>query len=95
MMAQVFDPRYRSFPTFALLLPVLTFLCWPARGPRDELGLLAVLIGIGLPIMLWQETLLNIQALGWGLVSLLLLLALWRCRRPAPAVGLVQRQQGT
>ncbi len=85
MLALVFDPRYRSFPTFALLLPALTFLRWPAHGPRDELGLLAVLIALGLPVMLWQETLSNAQALGWGAVSLLLLIALWRCRRPAPA----------
>ncbi|MNZ79308.1 hypothetical protein D3C78_979090 [compost metagenome] len=81
----MFDPRYRSFPTFALLLPALTFLRWPAHGPRDELGLLAVLIALGLPAMLWQETLSNAQALGWGAVSLLLLVALWRCRRPASA----------
>lgn len=95
MLGLVFEPRYRSFPSAALLLPALAYLCWPARGPRDELGLLAVLLGIGLPVMLWQETLLNTQALGWGLVSLLLLLALWRCRRPAPAVDLAHRQQGT
>ncbi len=83
MMAQVFDPRYRSFPTFAMLLPALSFFIWPSRGPRDELGLLAVLIGIGLPIMLWQETLLNIQAAGWGLVGLLLVAVLWRSRQPS------------
>ena len=81
MTALVFDPRYRSFPSFALLLPALTFLRWPVAGPRDELGLLTVMIGIGLPAMLWQETLVNVQALGWGAVSLLLLLALRRCRR--------------
>ncbi|MOA12645.1 hypothetical protein D3C78_1326570 [compost metagenome] len=79
----MFDPRYRSFPTFALLLPALSYLRWPVRGPREELGLLAALIAIGLPAMLWQETLQNTQALGWGLTSLLLLVALWRCRRPA------------
>lgn len=95
MLALVFEPRYRSFPSAALLLPALAYLGWPAHGPRDELGLLAVLLGIGLPVMLWQETLLNTQAMGWGLVSLLLLLALWRCRRPRSVVGLVQRQQGT
>lgn len=93
MMAQVFDPRYRSFPTFALLLPALSFALWPARGPRDELGLLAVLIGIGLPIMLWQETLLNLQALGWALVSLLLVPVLWRSRCPAGLTALEALEQ--
>ncbi|MCC6076193.1 beta (1-6) glucans synthase [Pseudomonas sp. GCM10022188] len=94
MMAQVFDPRYRSFPTFAMLLPALTFALWPVRGPRDELGLLAVLIGLGLPIMLWQETLLNVQALGWGLVGLLLTGVLWRSRQPAGSIA-PQGQQET
>ncbi|MCQ4346846.1 beta (1-6) glucans synthase [Pseudomonas stutzeri] len=83
MLALVFDPRYRSFPSAALLLPALGYLCWPSRGPRAELGLLAVLLAIGLPAMLWQETLRNAQALGWAAVSLLLLSALWRCRQPA------------
>lgn len=91
-MAQVFDSRYRSFPTFAMLLPVLTFLRWPVQGPRDELGLLAVLIGISLPIMLWQETLVNVQALGWGLVSLLLVRILWRSRRPVCAAAPLAQQ---
>ncbi len=93
MMAQVFDPRYRSFPTFAMLLPALSFFLWPARGPRDELGLLAVLIGIGLPILLWQETLLNLQALGWGLVSLLLVVVLWRSRQPARQTAALPGEQ--
>lgn len=83
MLALVFDPRYRSFPSAALLLPALGYLLWPVRGPRAELGLLATLLAICLPAMLWQESLLNGQALGWGLVSLLLLIALWRCRQPA------------
>ncbi len=87
MTALVFDPRYRSFPTFALLLPALSFLCWPARGPRVELNLLTFMIALGLPAMLWQETLVNGQALGWGAVALLLVLALQRCRRLSPTDG--------
>jgi exo-beta-1,3-glucanase (GH17 family) len=90
MLAQVFDPRYRSFPTFALLLPALSFALWPARGPRDELALLAVLIGLGLPVMLWQETLVNLQAVGWALVSLLLVRVLWLSRQPIEQAALVQ-----
>lgn len=85
MLALVFDPRYRSFPSAALLLPALAYLLHPCRGPRTELGLLAVLLGIGLPPLLWQETLLNLQALGWAVVALSLLLALWRSRAPSVA----------
>jgi len=40
-----------------------------------------------LPAMLWQETLVNGQALGWGAVALLLVLALQRCRRLSPTDG--------
>ena len=82
MLALVFDPRYRSFPSAALLLPALACLLRPCRGPRLELGLCAALLAIGLPLLLWQETLLNGQALGWAAVSLLMLAALWRSRTP-------------
>ncbi len=80
MLAQVFDPRYRSFPSLALLLPALAVLLRPCGGPRLELGLCALLLSLGLVAVLWQETLLNTQALGWTAVSLLLLAALWRGR---------------
>ena len=85
MTALVFDPRYRSFPTFAMLLPALSFLCWPARGPRLELGLLGFMVALGLPAMLWQETLANSQALGWTAVALRLVIARRRCRRMSPS----------
>ena len=52
-----------------------------------------VLIGIGLPVMLWQESLVNVQAMGWGLISLLLIVVLWRSRRqPATTEALPQQQ---
>lgn len=87
MLALVFDPRYRSFPSAALLLPALALLLQPCRGPRLELNLCGALLGMGLIVLLWQETLLNTQALGWAAVSLLLLAALWRGRRqPAGAL---------
>lgn len=79
-MAQIFDPRYRSFPTTALLIPALAYLLFPVRGPRLELGIFATLVALSLPIMLWQETLLNVQALGWAVATLGMYAALCRCR---------------
>ncbi|MNN20722.1 hypothetical protein D3C81_1340160 [compost metagenome] len=74
----VFDARYRSFPSAALLFPALVYLCRPAAGPRRETLLLTAMIGAGIAPQLVQEGLGNIQALGWAGVSLLLTAALWR-----------------
>jgi len=94
MLALVFDARYRSFPSAALLLPALLYSCRPVAGPRREIALLMALIAAGILPQLWQETLLNRQALGWALVSGLLVLALGRslrlpvaARREAPAAS--------
>ncbi|MFO2464893.1 beta (1-6) glucans synthase [Pseudomonas sp. 15FMM2] len=81
MLALVFDPRYRSFPSAALLLPALVYLLRPANGPRREIALLTFIIGAGIAPQLYQEGLMNQQALGWALVSLLMVAALWRCLR--------------
>lgn len=81
MLALVFDARYRSFPSAALLLPALVYLCRPVRGPRREIALLAFIIGAGIAPQLYQETLDNLQAIGWALVSALLVAALWRSLR--------------
>ncbi|MDP3846081.1 MAG: beta (1-6) glucans synthase [Pseudomonas sp.] len=81
MLALVFDARYRSFPSAALLLPTLFYLCRPVAGPRREIALLAALIGAGIVPQLYEETLGNWQAIGWAAVSLLLLGALWRSLR--------------
>ncbi len=81
MLELVFDPRYRSFPSAALLLPALVFLVRPVRGPRRELGLLALIIGAGIAPQLYREGLANQQAWGWALVSVLMVAALWRARR--------------
>ena len=66
----VFDARYRHFPVAVFLVPALAMLQlglntvpWRARG--RVLGLLMLL---GIPVMLWQETLLNLQALAWSVV---------------------------
>ncbi|MCY1563203.1 hypothetical protein D9M68_1007030 [compost metagenome] len=81
MLALVFDARYRSFPSAALLLPALVYLCRPVAAPRREIALMAVLIGAGIVPQLYQETLGNLQAIGWAAVNALLLAALWRCLR--------------
>ena len=85
MLALVMDARYRSFPSAALLLPALVYLCRPASGLRREVALLAMLIGAGIVPQLVQETLGNLQALGWSLVSTLLVAALWRSLRTRAA----------
>lgn len=77
MLALVMDARYRSFPSAALLLPALVYLCRPVRGLRREIALLALLIGAGIAPQLFQETPGNLQALGWALVSTMLVAALW------------------
>ncbi|WP_298190516.1 beta (1-6) glucans synthase [uncultured Pseudomonas sp.] len=81
MLALLVDARYRSFPSAALLLPALVYLCHPVSGYRREIALLALLIGAGIAPQLYQETLGNGQALGWALISALLVAALWRSLR--------------
>lgn len=88
MLQLVFDPRYREFPSYVLLVPALCFLRWPAQVATREATLLAGLIAVGIPFQLWQEKLVNTQALGWALVSVLLAAALWRSLRTnlSPAI---------
>ncbi|MDH1261695.1 glycosyl hydrolase family 17 protein [Pseudomonas sp. GD03944] len=81
MLALVMDARYRSFPSAALLLPALVYACRPPYGLRREVALLALLIGAGIAPQLFEETLDNLQAIGWALVSALLVAALWRSLR--------------
>ena len=81
MLGLVFEPRYRSFPSAALVLPALVYLLHPASGPRRELSLLALIIGAGIPLQLYREGLNNQQAWVWALVSVLMVIALWRSRR--------------
>lgn len=81
MLALVFDPRYRSFPSAALVLPALVYVIRPVAVPRREVALLTFIIGAGVAPQLYREGLLNGQAWGWALVSLLMVAALWRCLR--------------
>jgi hypothetical protein len=89
MLGLVFDARYRSFPSAALLLPALFYALRPVVLAHREALLLAALIGLGVPLQLYQEGPGNLQAIGWALVSLLLGAALIRSARlsrPAPSV---------
>ncbi|WP_449431621.1 glycoside hydrolase family 17 protein [Pseudomonas putida] len=81
MLAMVFDPRYRSFPTPALALPALVYLLRPVAAARAETALLAFIVGAGMAPQLWREGLENQQAWGWALVSGLMVAALWRSLR--------------
>ncbi|OLF54947.1 beta (1-6) glucans synthase [Pseudomonas chlororaphis] len=81
MLELVFDPRYRSFPSAALVLPALVYLFRPVRAPRREIALLTFIVGAGIAPQLYREGLENQQAWGWALVSLLMVAALWRSLR--------------
>lgn len=81
MLAMVFDPRYRSFPTAALSLPALVYLLRPVVAARAEVALLAFIVGAGVMPQLYREGLENQQAWGWAVVSVLMAAALWRSLR--------------
>lgn len=85
MLELVFDPRYRSFPSAALVLPALVYLCRPVRVPRREIALLTFIVGAGIAPQLYREGLQNQQAWTWALVSLLLVAAMWRSLRARKA----------
>ncbi|UTL82413.1 beta (1-6) glucans synthase [Pseudomonas putida] len=81
MLAMVFDPRYRSFPTAALALPALVYLLRPVVAARAEVALLAFIVGAGVMPQLYREGLENQQAWGWAVVCVLMAAALWRSLR--------------
>ncbi|MBI6944439.1 beta (1-6) glucans synthase [Pseudomonas putida] len=81
MLAMVFDPRYRSFPTPALALPALVYLLRPVAAARAEVALLALIVGAGVLPQLYREGLQNQQAWGWAVVSVVMTAALWRSLR--------------
>lgn len=81
MLAMVFDPRYRSFPTAALVLPAVVYLARPVAAPRAEIALLALIVGAGIAPQLFIEGANNVQAWGWAVVSAAMVAALWRSLR--------------
>lgn len=78
MLALVFDARYRSFPSAALVLPALVYLLRPVAVRKPEACFLAVVVAVGIPVQLAIEGLQNQQAWGWALVSVLMAGALLR-----------------
>ncbi len=94
MLGLVFDARYRHFPWSAFLVPALAAL-WPSLAPgrwHARYRVLAWLLVIGLPFVLWQETPRNAQALGWCIVAGLLAAGLLRTR-PQDDAGAVDRNR--
>ena len=81
MLEMVLEPRYRSFPTAALVLPALVLSLRPLAAPPRECALLAAIVGLGILPQLYQEGLHSVQAWGWAGVSLAMAVALLRCRR--------------
>ncbi|NER61544.1 beta (1-6) glucans synthase [Pseudomonas sp. MAFF212428] len=81
MLALVFDPRYRSFPSAALVLPAVVYLLRPVPVARAEVALLTFIVGAGIAPQLYIEGLSSQQALVWALVSAGMVAALWRCLR--------------
>ena len=81
MLALVFDPRYRSFPSPALVLPAGGYRLRPVRVARAAGALLSFIVGAGIAPQLFIEGLSSQQALVWALVSALMTAALWRCLR--------------
>jgi exo-beta-1,3-glucanase (GH17 family) len=92
MLGLVFDARYRSFSSPALLFPALVYLCRPVAAPRREALLLALIIAVGIPAQLALEGLSNQQALGWAVASLLMLGALLRGVRSVVSPSLSERR---
>ena len=81
MLAMVFDPRYRSFPTAALVLPALVYLARPVAAPKAEITLLALIVGGGIAPQLFIEGWSSVQAWGWAIVSAVMVAAMWRSTR--------------
>ncbi len=81
MLSLVFDARYRSFPSAALVLPALVYLLRPVAVRRPEVLLLTAIVGVGIPVQLAIEGLQNQQAWIWALVSGLMVWAMVRSLR--------------
>lgn len=86
MLGLVLDARYRGFSWYALLFPAIFFLLHPRPIRPREGRLLAGVLALGIPLQLWQEGIVNGQAVAWALTCALLAVALMRAaRRALPA----------
>ena len=80
MLGLAFDARYRHFPLAVFAAPALVaWLFAPRAGPwRERNRALGMLLVLCMPVVLWQETPLNLQALGWLAVSVVMAVGLLR-----------------
>ncbi|WP_407315650.1 glycosyl hydrolase family 17 protein [Pseudomonas sp. nanlin1] len=81
MLAMVFEPRYRSFPYPAIMLPALVYLVRPVAARRGEVTLLLAIVALGIPVQLYLEGLRNPQAWAWAAASAVMAAALVRASR--------------
>ena len=79
-LALAFDPRYRDFPLAAFATPAAGYalLAWvsdpvarAASAGREE-RVLAAVLALCVPVIVWRETLANVDALAWAGLCLLL-----------------------
>lgn len=82
----VFDARYRSFNNFAFILPALAYAITFKAGNRTESGRtmersIALLLAAGALFVVYNETLLNLQADIWAVTCLIFAYPLWRDSR--------------
>ena len=70
----VFDPRYRNFPIALYTLPFVGFwllrLTSGSSRPVIEERVLAAVLALSVPGILWREGFANIDALLWCLIML-------------------------
>ena len=76
-IALVFDPRYRGFPWALFAAPALVFLALRIAGERlhgdaREERLLAAVIALCAPVIVWIEGVHNAQAIGFALLLVVL-----------------------
>lgn len=66
-----FDPRYRNFPVAVFAAGTAALALLRARGLRPDAAQAAcgALIVLTVPVVVWRESLLNLQALAWVAVA--------------------------
>lgn len=101
----VFDARYRDFPLALFAVPVLGFLLLaiagvggerPDGGDGVEERLLAAVMALAAPIIVWSEGLANQHALAWAALCWMLAgsVGLARCSRRVPGKHEQAEQRG-
>ncbi len=88
-IGMLFDARYRSFDNYALLLPAITYLwLFKIDGEHSSQKFLekfwAIVLTLSAVLILINETYLNLQAVIWSGICLLIAIPLWRLSYPTP-----------